>query len=85
MPIKITLNAPPPPPRKSTSYPFDQLVPGAMFFVPLHDSGVDDLRTLTKRVSSAASMRRQRKPDEVYQTAEWEEDGERGVGVWRLE
>lgn len=84
MPITITLKAPPPPPKKSTSYPFAQLIPGGMFFVPLYDSDAEDIKTLAKRVSSAASMRRQRHPHEEYQTSEWEEDGQIGVGVWRL-
>lgn len=81
MAIKIHKNVPPPD-TATTKYPFDEIGVGDMFHVPL-DAG-DAIEKLSKRVSSAVSMRRKRSHGVEEYVVQQVMDGEvLGIGVWR--
>jgi hypothetical protein len=79
--FKIKKNVTMPAPQRST-YPFQDMGLGDMFFVPeMNEDNIDGTR---KKLSSAASMASKRL-GRKFSTQVISEDGQLGVGVWRTE
>ena len=86
--IEEGIEPPPNVPRRVTKYPFDVLEVNQSFFIPVDEvEGVpyEKVRSARQSVLHSCGVRSTQRTGFKFITRRWEQDGVRGIRVWRIE